>query len=338
MTGGGRYKDGYRGLKVELDRKHRKNASVNFPDFEEDHDHSLWLSSECKSPPMLSLFDDSQDPLWNLEAPLASDASGPRDCSSSSGVCSESGDSCFTPGSLCASSFTTLSTQGGGEDIWVSSLDLDVEDSELVARCGEQGFDVFGSDFPSPCVGSRQPVQSTPDCDSSDAIFWPFDRKSYVLRDFEKNFLCLSPRKDVRNVGAEVLERSTSMSRSTCNVQTRRITISPPTLSTAAAGGSRTRDQPKKKSNQDTRAAPPRRSRLHRASSGRHGRAVSGKEGLLLQHDDAKAVLDLETDVDFRSLVAQGAAIEALVGLSEFDGREGIGVGCCDDDSELVLD
>ena len=80
----------------------------------------------------------------------------------SSAVCSESGDSSydrsFWEDSSVFESSSSLATQEetplvvpnfDRTGIWVSSLDLDMEDSELV-QDSEQGFNVFDSDFPSP--------------------------------------------------------------------------------------------------------------------------------------------------------------------------------------------
>lgn len=93
-------------------------------------------------------------------------------------------------------------------DIWVSSLDLESKDSELIYD-RETDFDIFDSDFSRPSctimrhvrilssssssltsVGEEDKVKSRDD-DSDEPIFWPFDNL-YSCLDFE-NFLCPSP-------------------------------------------------------------------------------------------------------------------------------------------------
>ncbi|KAG1331296.1 hypothetical protein COCNU_02G012640 [Cocos nucifera] len=99
-------------------------------------------------------------------------------------------------------------------DIWVSSLDLEREDSKLI-QDREQVFDILDSDFPSPSFSTKQDFQIRPsscssrssvgqtdevnhaaeESDFDEPLFWPFDHSSYRCLEL-KNFLCLSPRKD----------------------------------------------------------------------------------------------------------------------------------------------
>lgn len=125
-----------------------------------------------------------------------------------------------TSNSSCALPTTYVDTPSwdfNRTGIWVSSLDLDNEDSELISDRGEE-FDIFGSDFPSPSFGAMRlrqiqspsstslksvgqggKVQSL-DSDSDEALYWPFDHSLYSNLDVEK-FLCMSPRKGESNVG-----------------------------------------------------------------------------------------------------------------------------------------
>ncbi|KQJ91803.1 uncharacterized protein LOC104584750 [Brachypodium distachyon] len=104
-------------------------------------------------------------------------------------------------------------------DIWVSSLDLDEEDSALLGD-NEQFLDVFSSGFPSPSFSASRSLQFG-HCSSSpatlhmeesieidDPIFWPFERTSYSSPQFDK-FLSISPRKSSMNIGlAEIRQLS----------------------------------------------------------------------------------------------------------------------------------
>ncbi|TVU03970.1 hypothetical protein EJB05_50481, partial [Eragrostis curvula] len=103
-------------------------------------------------------------------------------------------------------------------DIWVSSLDLDEEDSALLPD-KEQILDIFSSDFPSPSFRAITNLQFTPsssspgtsqkeeDNDPDDPIFWPFERISYNSPEFDK-FLSVSPRRitlGIRSAGVRQL-------------------------------------------------------------------------------------------------------------------------------------
>ena len=93
----------------------------------------------------------------------------PRAVVTSSSVCSENGDSSNNRSSYDDSSpFETSSTSLSALEetplfvrdfdrmgIWVSSLDLDDEDSDFV-HYTERGSDVFDSDFPSPSIFSAR--------------------------------------------------------------------------------------------------------------------------------------------------------------------------------------
>ncbi|CAL9134541.1 unnamed protein product [Musa textilis] len=125
-----------------------------------------------------------------------------------------------TSNSSCALPTTYVDTPSwdfNRTGIWVSSLDLENEDSELISERDEE-FDIFDSDFPSPSFGAMRlrQIQSSSssslksvgqggkvqslDSGSDEALFWPFDHSLYSNVDVEK-FLCMSPRKDESNVG-----------------------------------------------------------------------------------------------------------------------------------------
>lgn len=121
--------------------------------------------------------------------------------------------------SLTVHSDDTQSEDLDRADIWVSSLDLDEEDSTLLED-NEQFLDVFSSGFPSPSFSASRSLQFG-HCSSSpatlhmeesieidDPIFWPFERTSYSSPQFDK-FLSISPRKSSMNIGlAEIRQLS----------------------------------------------------------------------------------------------------------------------------------
>ncbi|TVU51487.1 hypothetical protein EJB05_02919 [Eragrostis curvula] len=115
-------------------------------------------------------------------------------------------------------SFTVNSDTRSGDfdraDIWVSSLNLDEEDSALLPD-KEQILDIFSSNFPSPSFGAMRSLQLSPSnysprisqweetSDAEDPIFWPFERTSYDSTEFDK-FLSVSPRQN--NLGIRCAE------------------------------------------------------------------------------------------------------------------------------------
>ncbi|RZS05650.1 hypothetical protein BHM03_00036185 [Ensete ventricosum] len=125
-----------------------------------------------------------------------------------------------TSNSSCALPTTYVDTPSwdfNRTGIWVSSLDLENEDSELISD-RDENFDIFDSEFLSPSCGAMrlQQIQSSSssslksvgqggkvqslDNDSDEALFWPFDHSLYSSLDIEE-FLCMSPHKDESNVG-----------------------------------------------------------------------------------------------------------------------------------------
>lgn len=290
----------------------------------------------------------------------------------SSSACSESGDSSYDR-SFCedSSSFESSCTSFCTQEetplvvrnidttgIWVSSLDLDVEDSELICD-KEQGFDVFDSDLPSPSFSARQEHQSAPSrtssvtsfgqleefeslpeaCDSDEPLFWPFDKKSYWVPDFEKNFLCMSPRKSGTNFGVQRLnslkavrlrlQKNTPHSgRKSMQEECRRRIVSGPLPNSSSIKHT---ESSANKIIQNISTAPSRLSRSSQASNKTRPLKISIPRDSLLDLKCQRRICD-EQFLDM-SLQEQDAkmfqdhkevSIEKMVGLNEFDGHEGL--------------
>ncbi|XP_074580764.1 uncharacterized protein LOC141837220 [Curcuma longa] len=100
-------------------------------------------------------------------------------------------------------------------EIWVSSLDLETEDCELIHGI-EDDADIFDSDISCPFSGSMHDMELQSidshcldcidwdykvlslDCDWDEPLFWPYDRSLYDSIDLEE-FLRPSPLKDECN-------------------------------------------------------------------------------------------------------------------------------------------
>ncbi|XP_066356508.1 uncharacterized protein [Miscanthus floridulus] len=250
-----------------------------------------------------------------------------------------------TPGTPFTVQSDTQSEDLDRTDIWVSSLDLDAEDSALLPEPDKEQFqDALGFDFPSPSFSATRSLQFGPSSystgilqskeanDSDEPIFWPFERTSYNSPKFDK-FLSVSPRRNTMDLGyAEVrhlnpvlqrLRKSTLSSVKKC-IEPRQGT------SNLGAKGSMTSSQEK---NQKTPAVPSRLSRTTKASapSSHHQkrrpphlklggpRKVSSPQP---QADHSNKKIEAS---DVQKLADKKSQIEELIGLDEFDGHEGMG-------------
>lgn len=289
--------------------------------------------------------------------------------------CSESGDSSyetslFEDSSMFESSCTSLSMHDGSPsyvqdfdrtDIQFSLLDLEGEDSELV-QDREVGFDVFGSDFPSPPFNARRNLLiRSPDSSSitsfgqteeanrpsensaaDEPLFWPFDHNSYWHPELDQNFLCISPCRDGRNLGIQGINGSKSTRLSlhqknnppvgSKNMQgcRRRIVFS--SAPESAPVDCRTRGL----NNNDVKkinTIPSRLSGLTQAPE-QHPCNISMKRSSLplkarrprhIGNQQLLSKLELGAS-NVRNLLVEGVPIEEMVGLNEFDGHEGINV------------
>ncbi|EHA8589987.1 hypothetical protein COCNU_scaffold014035G000010 [Cocos nucifera] len=246
-------------------------------------------------------------------------------------------------------------------DIWVSSLDLEGEDSELI-QDKEQVFDIFGSDFPSPSFSAKRNFEISPtscssrssivhadevknaveESDSDEPLFWPFEHSSYRCPEF-KNFLCLSPPKDggidcisgphrSKPMRLKLHRKNIPAGRQVSQGCRGRATFSPTPKSAVAQHKTRGSDDDVRK----TAASPSRLSKLNRASSDQHPCNISRKRRPpplkidVPKHASGQEVLhqplaEVEAG-NLHDLVMQGVPIEKFVGLNEFDGHEGINV------------
>ncbi|KAJ0973002.1 hypothetical protein J5N97_020961 [Dioscorea zingiberensis] len=284
--------------------------------------------------------------------------------------CTESIDSSQERSLCSASVFLSSCTSHSACDEFVqdfdkadlcSLLDLEVEDSELTWE-REQGCDVFESDdFPSPSYkasirlpfGSSSSISSsksswqteeTNSCseisDSDEPLFWPFDQSSYQHSAF-KDFICISPRRDVKSTKFPALTRSKSdrwiyhqqrnhlASRKNDQGCTRRIIFNPTPVSDSMKG------KVIRSGNaiQSKVAIPSRLSRSTKSFSDRHSSDTQLKEKLhTLKINTQKQHVDEISDEPSKGhggdllqhFVIEQIPIEKLVGLNEFDGHEGI--------------
>ncbi|XP_062204693.1 uncharacterized protein LOC133906730 isoform X1 [Phragmites australis] len=230
-------------------------------------------------------------------------------------------------------------------DIWVSSLDLDAEDSALLPD-KEQFMDIFSSDFPSPSFSTVRSLQFCPSSsspgtsqrekanDSDEPIFWPLERASYNSPEFDK-FLSVSPRRNTMDIGyAEVhhlnpiLQRlhKNKLSSGKKNIEPRRGTVSLDAKGTRAS-----QDKIQKAA-----SVPSRLSRTIKASS-KH-QQVSNFEKKRPPHlkigtpgkvrspqlwADNLPRREIEAG-NIQNVADKKSPIEELIGLDEFDGHEGI--------------
>ncbi|WOL12769.1 hypothetical protein Cni_G21537 [Canna indica] len=241
-------------------------------------------------------------------------------------------------------------------DIWVSSLDLEREDSELLGD-RQKEFDVFDFDFPSPSfsafsamrhhqiqsssprsltsVGQGDEVKSTT-TDLDEPLFWPLDYSLYSRLDCEK-FLCPSPSKVeihahiAGTLGSKLTrlrlhQNSSQANRKGTQGLGRRITCSPTLKSVTAKYETKCANNGAWK----TKSTP---SRLSRPTKFPHQHPCNlskrrGKPQLKIdvqKHGCSSAEL---SDRPFKELelydsVSERDSIESIVGLSEFDGHEG---------------
>uniref|UniRef100_A0A0D9XXY0 Uncharacterized protein n=1 Tax=Leersia perrieri TaxID=77586 RepID=A0A0D9XXY0_9ORYZ len=238
----------------------------------------------------------------------------------------------------------TRSEDLDGVDIWVSSLNLNEEDSDLLQE-KEQDLGFLSSDFPSPSFSVVRSLQFCPSSwspatshrnnanDSDEPIFWPFERPSYYSPEFDK-FLLVSPRRNTINVGSTEFNRSNPIvqrlhknksssarkevephrgSVSLCTKVTKSSQDMVPKVAAVPSRLSRTAKTPSKHqppSNCEKRKpphlkiSPPRKDRYPH-----------------LQSDCA--IQELEAS-DHQKLAVEKILIEQFIGLDEFDGHEGI--------------
>ncbi|CAN6326167.1 unnamed protein product [Urochloa humidicola] len=268
--------------------------------------------------------------------------------------CGDSGDSSLSEQSSTISTpstpFTVQSdTQSEDLDrtnIWVSSLDLDAEDSALLPG-KVQFLDILSSDFPSPsfsAVGSLQfsPFISSPGTsqrkeanDSDEPIFWPFERTSYNSPEFDK-FLSVSPCRNTMDIWyAEIRQLNPALQRPHKNKpSSAKKSIEPHRGTTSScAKGTKASSQEKI---QKAHEVPTRLSKTTKASATSSHQVPSNcqkrrpphlKLGAPRKVSSPQLQVNLEAvgSGNIQKLEVNKSRIEELIGLNEFDGHEGIG-------------
>ncbi|KAF8658216.1 hypothetical protein HU200_059438 [Digitaria exilis] len=292
---------------------------------------------------------EEEEIIWRLEKNgfpfLLSDS----ECGDSSYDSSLSEHSCTI--STPSTPFTVQSDNHSEDfdrtDIWVSSLDLDAEDSALLPD-KEQFLDSLSSDFPSPSFSAVRGLQFGPSGSSpgtsqrkeanvsDEPIFWPLERTSYSSPDFDK-FLIVSPRRNTMDIGyAEVRQLNPVLQRLHKNKlpSAKKSTESDRGTTNSGRKGTKASSQEKI---QKAPAVPSRLSRTSKASAlsshqvpsncqkrrpphlklVAHRKVISPK---LPAHQSIKKIEDGE----IQKLADKKSRIEELIGLDEFDGHEGI--------------
>lgn len=261
---------------------------------------------------------------------------------------SEQSSTISTPSTPFTVQSDTQSVDLDRTDIWVSSLDLDSEDSALLPG-KEQLLDSLSSDFPSPSFSAVRSLQfgtsssSTGTSERKEAsesdepIFWPFERTAYNSPEFEK-FLSLSPRRNTMDMGyAEVRQLNPVLQRLRKNkLSSAKKSIEPHRGSTnSCPKGTKVSSQEKI---QKAPTAPSRLSRTTKASAPSSHQVPSNCQRrrpphLKLGPPRKVSTPKLQTDHPLKETGARGipnladkkGRIEELIGLDEFDGHEGIG-------------
>ncbi|KAL6889048.1 hypothetical protein ACP4OV_010074 [Aristida adscensionis] len=230
-------------------------------------------------------------------------------------------------------------------DIWVSSLDLDEEDSALLPPDKEQSLDLFSSEFLSPSFSAAarslhfDPSSSTPGVpqmkepnDSNEPIFWPFERTSYNSPEFDK-FLSVSPRRNTADIGyAEVLQLNPVLQRLHRNKLSSAKKNSESHKGTAK-GTKVPQDKVQKvaavpsRLSRTTRAPAPSKHQVPSNSQKRrpvHLKIVAPRKATSCPQLQAHQPLQGIEGVDIRNLADNKVPIEEFIGLDEFNAHEGI--------------
>jgi hypothetical protein len=270
---------------------------------------------------------------------------------------SEQSSTISTPSTPFTVQSDTQSEDLDRTDIWVSSLDLEAEDSALLPEPDKEQFqDALGFDFPSPSFSAIRSLQFGPSSystgilqskganDSNEPIFWPFERTCYNSPEFDK-FLSVSPRRNTMDLGyAEVRHLNPVLQRlrkSTLSSVKKCIEPCQGTRNSGAKGSMASSQEKIQK----TPAVPSRLSRTTKAPapSGHHQkrRPPHLKLGGLRKVSSPQLQADHSTKTneasDVQKLADKKSRIEELIGLDEFDGHEGLGSDSSDHQFSLWI-
>jgi hypothetical protein len=331
------------------------SAASPGPDKKVPSDIPHWLLKNLKQDP-----DKEEVTKWRLEKNgFLFDVSDSELCVDSSydSSVSEQSSAISSPCMSLAAYSDARSEDLDKTDIWVTSLDLDEEDSALLPD-KEQVFDIFSSDFPSPsfrairslqlgpCSSNSGTSQRQEASDSTDPIFWPFERTSYNSPEFD-NFLSISPRRktlvirsgEVRQLNPVQRLQKNKLSSATKNTELHS------SIDLASKGTKASQDKIKKAA-----TVPSRLSRPAKASASSNHETLRNCAKRRPPHLNIGASRkvsspQLQTDQplletkagQIRKIVEKKSAIEELVGLDEFNGHEGIGSDSTDHQFSLWL-
>ncbi|RCV15861.1 hypothetical protein SETIT_3G091900v2 [Setaria italica] len=323
------------------------------------------VSSAILNLPLKSLKRDATEEeaiRWRLEKNGFPFVLSDSECGDSSydSSFSEQSSTISTPSTPFTVQSDTQSEDLDRTDIWVSSLDLDAEDSALLPG-KEQFLDILDSDFPSPSFSAVRSLQCGPPSssagtsqrkeanDSDEPIFWPFERTCYNSPEFDK-FLSVSPRRNTMDIGyAEVRQLNPVLQRLHKNklasakksAELHRGTTNSGTKGTKASSQAKIQKAP---------AVPSRLSRTTKASAPSSHQVPSNCQRrrpphLKLGAPRRVSAPKLQTDQplketgarDTQKLADKKSRIEELIGLDEFDGHEGIGLDSPDYQFSLWL-
>uniref|UniRef100_A0A1D1YG61 Phenylalanine--tRNA ligase alpha subunit n=1 Tax=Anthurium amnicola TaxID=1678845 RepID=A0A1D1YG61_9ARAE len=193
-------------------------------------------------------------------------------------------------------------------------------------------------------------VKSLPkDSEVDEPLFWPYDQKSYWSPELEGNYLAISPRAllDIRRpIGCHAtksvqfrLHQRNDFSLHRKSIQQRckgRIpssSLSPKSISSdhktrglnsQVSHGIATTSSLSRSTRLSSEKASCGLSKKQGVEGHHRSNSIRNKHDINKKTSSCQYLLEFEAD-DFRSYMAGGVPIEALVGLDEFDGHEGIG-------------
>ncbi|XP_006664440.1 uncharacterized protein LOC102712597 [Oryza brachyantha] len=311
--------------------------------------------------PLKTVNKDANEELvteWRLgmgDFPLVSSECGDSSCESS---LSERSSMTSSPCTSFTAHSDTRSEDLEGVDIWVSSLDLNEENSDLLQE-NEQDLGFLSSDFPSPsfsavrslqfCTSNLTPaISHTKEAnDSDEPIFWPFERTSYDSPEFDK-FLLVSPRRNTMDIGFTEIHRlnpimqrlhKNRLSSARKNVESHHGSVTLGAKGIKYSSGDKV---------QKANTAPSRLNRTTRTPSKSQspGNCEKRKPSHLKISPPGKdkhpqlqsgcTVQELEAS-DLQKLAVENILIEQFIGLNEFDGHEGIDSDSSDNKLSLWL-
>ncbi|KAK1318303.1 hypothetical protein QJS10_CPB04g01863 [Acorus calamus] len=225
---------------------------------------------------------------------------------------------------------------------WVSLIDLESQDFEWASDDGE-GSSILDSDFPSPSFHIRRNLNmekatKTPPNDSGDIwdgseadepIFWPFDFSSYSKSKWDS--LCISPRRDdvLSGLGAHKGPHASKSIKHRLHQRnatpqqgstTRKVTPAPKPTSPSIS--ERRQVQSNNSNDHKLPKITKSRSKLGRSTMATYKSSEQKKpqfENGSTREDPIHGLL-----IAWEALGFDEVPIEEMVGLSEFDGHEGI--------------